>query len=153
VPVDDPELAIASGAWKRSTSANGFYRKTSTSTTAQNAALRSSPVVAKQLALVARTCPTCGSVRVLWNGIVVKKISLQASPGASKRVFKIPAFATQQSGTARIEVASQPRSRANDRTEVSPLKVSPLHLGQNHGHPDAFLGSPTSGYVDYHFPR
>jgi hypothetical protein len=121
VPVDDPNLAIASGAWTRSTSANGFYRKTSTSTTAQNAALESSPVVAKQLALVARTCPTCGSVRVLWNGVVVKKISLQASPGAMKRVFKIPAFATQQSGTARIEIASTGKPVNIDGLEVSAL--------------------------------
>jgi hypothetical protein len=121
VPVDDPKLAIVSGAWTRSTTANGFYRKTSTSTTAQNAALRSSPVVAKQLALVARTCPTCGSVRVLWNGVVIKQISLQASPGAIKRVFKIPAFATQQSGTARIEVTSTGKPVNIDGLEVSAL--------------------------------
>jgi hypothetical protein len=121
VPVDDPKLAIAAGAWTRSTSATGFYRNTSTSTTAHNAALRSSPVVAKQLALVARTCPTCGSVRVLWNGAVVKTISLQASPGTTKRVFKIPAFATQQSGTARIEVTSTGKPVNIDGLEISAL--------------------------------
>jgi hypothetical protein len=121
VPVDDAKLTIASGAWTRDTSATGFYRKTSTNTTAQSAALKSAPIVAKQLAVVARTCPTCGSVRVLWNGVVVKKISLQASPGATKRVFKIPAFATQQSGVARIEVTSTGKPVNIDGLEVSPL--------------------------------
>ena len=121
VPVDDPDLAIASGAWTRSTSAHGFYRKTSTSSTAQTAAVESAPVVAKQLALVARTCPKCGSVRVFWNGVVVKKISLRASPGATKQVFKIPAFATQQTGTVRIEVTSTRKPVNIDGLEVSPL--------------------------------
>jgi hypothetical protein len=27
-----------------------------------------------------------------------------------------------------------------------------LHLGQKHGDPGALIGSPTSGYVDHHFP-
>jgi hypothetical protein len=121
VPVDDPNLAIASGVWTRSTSASGFYLNTSTSATARNAALESSPVVAKQLALVARTCPTCGNLRVLWNGVVVKKVSLQASPGATRRIFKIPAFATQQSGTARIEVTSTGKPVNIDGLEISPL--------------------------------
>ena len=78
-------------------------------------------VVAKQLALVARTCPKCGSVRVFWNGVVVKKISLRASPGATKQVFKIPAFATQQTGTVRIEVTSTRKPVNIDGLEVSPL--------------------------------
>lgn len=121
VPVDDPKLAIASGTWTRSKTAKGFYRKTSTSSTAQTAALESTPLVAKELALVARTCPTCGSVRVLWNGVVVKKISLQASPGATRRVFKIPAFPTMQSGTVRIEVTSAGKPANIDGLEVNPL--------------------------------
>jgi hypothetical protein len=121
VPVDDPMLAIAKGTWKRSTAANGFYLNTSTSATARNAALESSPVVAKQLALVARTCPACGSVRVLWNGTVVKTISLQASPGTTKHVFKIPAFASLQSGTARIEVTTAGKPVNVDGLEVSPV--------------------------------
>jgi hypothetical protein len=121
VPVDDPTLAVAKGTWKRSTAASGFYLKTSTSATAQGAALESPQVVAKQLALVARTCPACGEVSVLWNGTVVKKISLQASPGTTKRVFKLPAFASQQSGTARIEITSAGKPVNIDGLEVSPL--------------------------------
>jgi hypothetical protein len=27
-----------------------------------------------------------------------------------------------------------------------------LHLGQKDGDPGALIGSPTSGYVDHHFP-
>jgi hypothetical protein len=27
-----------------------------------------------------------------------------------------------------------------------------VHLGQKHGDPGALIGSPTSGYVDHHFP-
>ncbi len=121
VPVDDPKLAVASGTWTRSKTAKGFYRKTSTSSTARAAALESSPVVAKQVALVARTCPTCGSVRVLWNGVVVKKISLQVTPGATKQIFKIPAFATTQSGAVRIEVTSAGKPVNIDGLEVSPV--------------------------------
>ena len=119
VPVDDLKLAVAAGTWVRSKTAKAFYLNTSTTGSAKNAALQLTPVVAKQLALVARTCPTCGSVQVKWNGVVVKKISLQASPGGLKRVFKITTFASQQSGTVRIEVTSTGKPVNIDGLEVS----------------------------------
>ena len=49
--------------------------------------------------------------------------------------------------------AGQHVSKGDDLGRSGSANGSPhLHLGQKHGDPGALIGSPTSGYVDHHFP-
>ena len=77
VPLDDRSLARSRG-WTRITGA-AYYRSTAVRSYGFSRSLTRTGVVAKRVALVASTCPTCGSVKVYWNGVRVKTISLRSS--------------------------------------------------------------------------
>jgi murein DD-endopeptidase MepM/ murein hydrolase activator NlpD len=55
---------------------------------------------------------------------------------------------------SKISVAAGQRVSKGDRLGLSGSAngVQHLHLAQRHGDPGALIGSPSSGYVDHHFP-
>lgn len=102
-PVDDRGLQASPG-WTTPLG-SGFYRGT-VSTTTRNGARLSLPVTTRRLALVATTCPDCGTVDVFLGGTKLKRISLAASRTRNKVVVPVATFGSLRSGTVRIEVAS-----------------------------------------------
>ncbi len=115
-PVDDRGLE-ASRDWTRQLG-SGFYRGTVSTTTRQGAQL-SLPVTTRRLALVATTCPDCGTLDVFLGGTKLKRISLAASRTRNKVVVPVATFGSLRTGTVRIEVVS-----AGKRVSVDGLGTS-----------------------------
>ena len=108
VPLDDRALA-ASGPWTRATS-SAHYAGTYSRSATNGAVLVRTGVYARRLALVATTCATCGTVRVYWNGALLREVRLYSATTMRRRVFDITAFAAVQSGrvTVRVVTAGRP---------------------------------------------
>jgi hypothetical protein len=72
-------------------------------TTTPGAALTTKVTSAKDLTLIAETCRTCGSLEVLWQGRVIKRISLRSS---RRTVRKLPlaTFTTPRAGTLKLRL-------------------------------------------------
>jgi hypothetical protein len=104
VPLDDRALSRTT-AWSAWTG-SGYYRGSALVTRTQGAKLTRTGVVARRLAIVATTCPTCGSVRVYWNGSLVRTISLRSATTVNRKVLPVATFGSARSGTVRIIVRS-----------------------------------------------
>ena len=63
-------------------------------------------MVARRVALVVSTCPTCGSVKVYWNGAYKKTISLRSSTTRNKVLVSALSFSSVRSGTLKLVVSS-----------------------------------------------
>src|SRR5205085_2400456 len=96
---------VASGSWSSRKGA-GYYQGTYTQSSARGASLSLSGVYGRRLALVAGTCPECGSVKIMWNGVLKGKVSLAAPSTAGDVVFALPPLAALEKGTVRIVVTS-----------------------------------------------
>jgi hypothetical protein len=105
VPLDDRSLNVASGTWTRSTG-TGYFRNTFTSSTTKGSTLSRSGVQAKGLTLLATTCPTCGSVNVLWNGTSLGVFPLTSTVTTKQVLVPLGAFATRETGTIVIRVTT-----------------------------------------------
>jgi hypothetical protein len=106
VPVDDPSLAVGAGSWTRHTGAAHNFKKTYSEATAKNATLTLAGVHAKRLALLVQTCPTCGSVTVLFNGNAIGSFNLTSASLTRKVLLTLPAFSSVKTGTVAIKVTS-----------------------------------------------
>ena len=105
IPLDD--VSLTSHLFTRSARIAGAFAGTLSTTSQHGASLTRTGVVARSIALVARTCPTCGVVSVKWNGQGLKRISL-AGPAAT-RSFAIASFARPTRGTLQVVVTSSKR--------------------------------------------
>ena len=108
VPWNDTVMTATSG-WRRTAIADG-YMGTAVATSAKGAALTKT-VRARRVSLVATRCNGCGSVRVLWNGVSIKTISL-ASPTQlphRRQVIPIANWTSIRNGILRLQVTTSGR--------------------------------------------
>jgi ELWxxDGT repeat protein len=103
LPVDDPVLGGA--GWTRRSGQFGYYRTTYSQSSTQGATLALPGVQAKRLAMVATTCPSCGSVRVFQGTTLLKQVNLAAA-NVEHRVIPIASFSTVHTGTVKIKIAT-----------------------------------------------
>jgi hypothetical protein len=104
VPLDDRSLTRSTAF--AAITGTGYYAGTAVRATAVGATVTRTGVASpRQLSVVATTCPTCGTVDVLFNGVRVGRLNLAASTTTYKRVLTLPAF-TARSGTVVVKVTS-----------------------------------------------
>ncbi len=104
VPLDDRSLTRSTG-WTAKTG-SAYYKSTYLLTTRLGAKLTASKVVAQRIAVVATTCPTCGTIKVYWGSTLLKTISLKSATTVNKKVIAAIAFTSPRTGTLVIKVAS-----------------------------------------------
>jgi hypothetical protein len=117
IPLDDRGLS-AKGSWVRG-SARGDYMSTYSRSFSRSSSLLKTAVRAKRLALLVTRCPGCGSVKVLWNGHVLERVSLAASRIRRKQVIPLITFNALSTGSLRIVVMSRDKKVEIDGLEVS----------------------------------
>lgn len=104
VPLDDRSLA-ATSEWTRS-AGSAYYAGTVTTARSIGVSLTRSGVQARRVAVVALTCASCGSLRVYWNGVLVKTVSLVSATTRQRQVVAALDFGTVRSGTLLLRTAS-----------------------------------------------
>jgi len=104
VPLDDRSLTRSSG-WTAATG-SAYYRGTALRATAVGTKLTRTGVVAKRIALLATTCPTCGTVKVYLGSTLLKTVSLISKTTVNQRLMTVATFSAAQSGTLVIKVSS-----------------------------------------------
>ena len=104
VPLDDRALSRSRG-WTAGAGTN-YYAGTYLRTTTLGAKLTRTGVVAKQIALVATTCSTCGSVKVYWGSTLLKTVKLYSKTTVNKKLITVASFTSARSGTLSIRVSS-----------------------------------------------
>jgi hypothetical protein len=117
VPLDDRSLTRSSGWAARTGSA--YYAGTYLKTKSTGAKLTRTKIVAKRIALVATTCPTCGKVKVYWNGTLLKTVSLASSTTTNRKVITIRNWSSVKSGKLVIKVVSSGRKVVIDGVAIS----------------------------------
>ncbi len=109
MPLDDRSLAWTSGPW-RDKSSSSAYRKTLTQTLGvKGATLGRSGVRVRRVAIIATTCPTCGSVDVFLGATRIGSLSLVSSATRARQVLLVPLRATVSRGTLSIRTRSDRR--------------------------------------------
>jgi hypothetical protein len=101
VPLDD--TALTGKKWKRVAPA-GAFNTTATVTKKKGRKLVLTGVQARHLALLVTKTKKGGKVKVLWNGALLKKVSLNGSGPATVTLADL---ATVQTGTLTIKVISK----------------------------------------------
>jgi len=96
---------IYGGGWLKSASSESFAGQFAWSTRNGAAVFRTS-VRGERLALIVSRCPTCGSVRVYWNGVPMKNVSLTATTVQRSVVIPIADWGWLRSGDLVIQVRS-----------------------------------------------
>jgi len=104
IPLDDRSLT-RSGRWTAG-SGTAYYRSTYLRSSSSGAKLTRTGVVAKRIAIVATTCPTCGSVRVYWGSTLLRTISLRSATTVNKKLITVTTFTSARKGTLMIKVYS-----------------------------------------------
>jgi hypothetical protein len=118
VPLDERAFVVK-GAWTQQS--GGSFQDTVTTTKAHGATLTMKRLQARRFAVMATTCPTCGSFRVLWRGTVLAKVDLHDAVGASGVVFALGTKASVEAGTLVIEVTSRHEPVTIDAVGVTRL--------------------------------
>lgn len=107
MPLDDVNLTASTG-WTRGKHTS--YLFSTYSTTVRNGAqLTRAGVSAKRLALVATTCPTCGTVDVYHAGVNVGRVSLYSLTTKFRQVKWLPLQAGTRYGTVTVRSVSTKR--------------------------------------------
>jgi hypothetical protein len=118
LPLDDRDLTGTNG-WELGTGSKHYLG------TFKRSSLRgqrlSEEIAAKRLALVATRCPGCGTVKVLLEGELLRKISLDRDTRMRRRVIPIATFSEPRSGTLTIRITSEGKPVVIDGLGVSPL--------------------------------
>jgi hypothetical protein len=104
VPLDDRGLTRSAG-WTAG-AGTAYYAGTWLRTSAKYAKLTRTGVHAKRLALLATTCKGCGSVKVYWNGALLKTISLDAATTVTRQLLVVANWTSVRTGTLVIMVSS-----------------------------------------------
>jgi hypothetical protein len=116
-PLDDRSLSRSVG-WTSGTGSAYYQGTWSGSSTSGAGAVRTS-VRAKQIVLVATSCPTCGTVRVYLGSTLLRSISLYSATSVYRRVFTVAGFSSIRSGTVTVKVSSTGRNVLVDGLGVS----------------------------------
>ena len=104
IPLNETALAT-SGKWAEK-KANGTYLGDYILSSKKGATLTKTNVQARSIALIATTCPTCGTVSVVWKGRVLAKIALTSAVTIKDVLISVAGFNTAQTGDLKIVVAS-----------------------------------------------
>jgi hypothetical protein len=102
--LDDRASSATSLGWRRDASSR-FYAGSALTTTRHGAWWRSTTVTLDRVGVVATTCPGCGAVRVLVNGVSVGVISLVSPTTRYQQVLVLPPFSLR-TGTVTLAVIS-----------------------------------------------
>ena len=57
----------------------------------------------RRLALVATTCPKCGTVGVYWNGVLLRKVSLVSPTYQNKKLLYVQLFSAVVTGNVTVK--------------------------------------------------
>jgi hypothetical protein len=119
IPLDDRSLSASSG-WSRLTG-GGFFKGTFTRTTSFGKSLTRTGIHAKKIEVMVETCPTCGNIKIYWNGSLKHTYSLHAG-SVHKMVYLIAAsFSSIRAGTLKIVVSSSGKPVIIDALAVSAI--------------------------------
>jgi len=102
IPLDNVSLARSSG-WSTSSSA-GYFKLSAAVSARKGASLTRTGAQFKRIALVVRTCPTCGQVSVYIGNSRITTVSTRAAKGQYKKVLWLPATTSARSGTLKLVV-------------------------------------------------
>ncbi len=87
IPLDDRSLR-RSGDWTPLTGSR-FYQSTALRSSKRGATLRLDGVTSSGIALLATTCPSCGSVEVRLGGELLEKVSLRSPRTMNRRLLVV----------------------------------------------------------------
>lgn len=104
----DDRLLRLSGGWYRGY-LSSLYGGSAVQTTRYGAAAATPTVTVRRVALVATTCPSCGSVGVYVGGTLVGKVSLVSSTLQRRRVLAVPLIALR-TGAVSVRVLTSGRA-------------------------------------------
>jgi hypothetical protein len=107
VALDDRSLS-RSGSWTSGSGA-AYYRSTFTRSSALGARLTRTGVVVRRIAIVATTCPTCGTVGVYWGSTLLATVSLSSRTTTFSRLLPVATFPAARTGTLVLKVLSRGR--------------------------------------------
>ena len=107
MPLDDRSLSRV-GAWTAGTSSS-FYRSTFVRSSSSTAKLVRTGVVARRIAIVATTCPTCGTVKVYWGSTLLRTIKLTSATTVNRKLIAVTTVTSDRKGTLTIKVSSTGR--------------------------------------------
>jgi hypothetical protein len=117
MPLDDRSLAHTS-SWTPGVG-SAFYRGTWIRSYTYGAAAYRTSVQAKRIAIVATTCPACGSVRVYLGSTLLKTVSLVSSTTVYRRVITVAVFSSVRAGTVTVKLSSSGRRVYLDGLAIS----------------------------------
>ncbi|HEY3209177.1 MAG TPA: hypothetical protein VGL18_05215 [Actinomycetota bacterium] len=117
VPLDDRALSASSG-WSR-LNGSGFFNNTYTKTTLSGKSLTKTGIHAKRAQIMVETCPTCGSIKIYWNGSLKHTYSLHAGSTHKKVYLAAVSFSSVHTGTLKIVVSSSGKPVIIDALAVS----------------------------------
>jgi hypothetical protein len=63
-------------------------------------------VQVKSIALIVTTCPTCGTVKVVWKGTVIARLALTSAVTVKDVLISVAGFNAVRTGDLKIVVAS-----------------------------------------------
>jgi len=116
VPVDDRALS-AHGMWMKSGVSSDYLGTVSTSTTSGSSL--TAPVAFRRLALLVRTCPGCGKVKVMLGSKALATVNLAASTTHHRALKSVVIGSTLRSGILRLVQVSGGHSVVIDGVGVS----------------------------------
>jgi hypothetical protein len=105
VPVDNISFKHRRG-WDRKNGV-GYYLKTFSQTRRRGASLRLEVVEAKQVAIIVARCRSCGSLKVFFEGVLLKKVGLHAKSMKKLEFVRLATFSAPRTGTLRVRVVSR----------------------------------------------
>jgi len=117
VPLDDRSLKASAG-WARRTG-SGFYLGTLTRTSQTGKSLTRTGIRAKSAQLMVEKCPTCGSIKIYWNGILKHTYSLHSSSVHKMVYLRAVSFSSVHAGTLKIVVSSSGKPVIIDALGIS----------------------------------
>ena len=119
VPLDDVPM-VASTGWSRIASgATGYYQNSYSASSTAGSTLTSSNLRGRRLGLLVTKSPTAGTIQILWNGTVLRQVSLTTSTTIKKSLVQVAPFTSVQTGTLQVKVVS-----SGKRVEIDGVGVS-----------------------------
>jgi hypothetical protein len=127
IPLDDRSLT-RSWSWAAGTG-SAYYRSTSLRSSTAGARLKLTGVKATRIALLATTCPTCGSVNVYWGSTLLRSISLDSATTVNRKLIRVASFSSSRTGALTIRIISSGRRVIIDGVAIRrdpPSATSPI---------------------------
>jgi hypothetical protein len=117
VPLDDRRLGASAG-WVRRTG-TGFYLGTFTRTKQFGKSLTRTGIHARSAQLMVEKCPTCGSIKIYWNGALKHTYSLHSAAVHKMVYLSAVSFSSVHTGTLKIVVSSSGKPVIIDALGIS----------------------------------